>query len=292
MRGILNLDKPTGMSSYDAIRRLKRILGPSPPVMGHAGTLDPLASGVLPVLVGPATKVSGYLLGADKEYEAEVLFGRRTDTDDVTGTVVAEAAVPELDPSSIDRLLAGFTGEIRQVPPAFSALKKDGVPLYRRARRGEDVEPAPRTVTVRRLEALGWDPPRLTIRTTVSSGTYIRSLARDLGRSAGSEATLARLVRTRTGPFRLADSVELDALTPEAVAGALVPIPDALPGMPRLSVPAEAARRLAQGRPVTHPDGPEADVALALTDDRRFLAVVRSDGDAIRPVRIVYAESE
>jgi len=291
MRGILNLAKPSGASSYDVIRRVKRVLGPEPPALGHAGTLDPLASGVLLVLVGAATRVSRFLMESDKEYEAEVEFGARTDTDDATGAVVAESAVPELDRAGLERLLARFTGTIEQVPPAFSALKQNGVPLYRLARRGIRVQARPRTVTVHRLELIDWHPPRARLRAQVSAGTYIRSLARDIGRAAGSEANLAGLVRTRSGAFRLVDAVEPAILTPGLIARSLVPVADALPGLPRILLPGTDAGRLARGQRIELDGAPDSGFALAITDDRRFLAVVRADHRTIRPVRIVYAET-
>lgn len=290
MRGVLNVCKPAGISSYDVIRRLKPVVGVKTKI-GHAGTLDPMATGVLLVLLGEATKVAGLLLGREKTYEAEVLFGTRTDTDDITGAVIETRPVPEVPADELRRALTGFNGQIMQAPPAFSALKQDGRPLYELARRGRPVQTEPRPVTVYQLELLDWTPPRAQLRCTVSSGTYIRSLARDLGPALGTVATLARLVRTRVGQFTIDSAVEPDALRQENIAGRLVPIADALPGMPRTTVEPEAARLLLCGRIVRLPapagfSGP----GLAVTTDGRFLARVNVDGDRVRAERVIHAD--
>jgi tRNA pseudouridine55 synthase len=292
LRGILNVNKPSGISSYDVIRRVKSLLAPGRPALGHAGTLDPLASGVLLVLVGPATRVSRFLLESPKEYEAELLFGRRTDTDDITGATVAEAPVPSLTPDALAGLLRQFTGIIEQVPPRYSALKQDGVPAYRLARAGRPVEPKPRTVTVHRLELLDWQPPRARIRAGVSSGTYIRSLARDIGAAAGSAGTLAALVRTRSGAFTLASACALDELDAGNIARRLVPVEESLPGLPRLEVSPREAGELLAGRTVLRRDVPTACHALARTADAGFLALVATGDDGIRPVRLLFTEGK
>lgn len=292
MRGVLNVNKPAGISSYDVIRRLRRVIGRMGPIpIGHAGTLDPLASGVLLVLLGEATKLSRFFLSSPKEYEAEVLLGVQTDTDDTAGRTIASSPVPELDPPSLARLLERFRGEQEQVPPRFSALKQEGRPLYRRARAGEDFEVRPRRVTVHEIEPLGWEPPRLTLRLVVSSGTYVRALARDIGLAAASVATLARLVRTRSGRFRLEGALELEQADPETVAAHLVPIPDALPELPRITVDEREAALLGNGRALRRPLDITADYAFAATPDSRFLALVRPAAETIRPARIIYADA-
>ena len=290
LRGVLNIDKPTGITSYDVIRRIKQLVHPQKPTMGHAGTLDPLASGVLLVLVGEATKASRHLMGHDKEYEAEVLFGTRTDTDDLAGQEVETRPVPGLSSGEVSVLLGRFTGDIEQVPPRFSALKQAGTPQYRLAREGREVASKPRAVTVRRLELLDWTPPRLRLRALVSSGTYIRSLARDIGEAAGSCATLAALRRTTSGGFRLEDSVPLDELTPESVTDRLVPVEDALADMTRVPVTDEAARRLLQGQVVPVDGAPDEETVLALTGDRRFLAFAAGKSGKLRTRRVIRAD--
>ncbi|HDQ98803.1 MAG TPA: tRNA pseudouridine(55) synthase TruB [candidate division WOR-3 bacterium] len=288
LRGILNVNKPSGITSYDVIRRVQGLLRPRRPALGHAGTLDPLASGVLLLLVGPATRVSRFLLESPKEYEAEVLFGRATDTDDITGATVAEAPVPELDPERFAALLADFTGIITQVPPRYSALKQDGVPAYKFARAGRPVTPKPRTVTVHRLELLDWSSPRARLRACVSSGTYIRALARDIGAAADSAATLSALVRTKSGAFSLAGACPLDALDADSVIRRLVPIEDSLPGLPRLEVGADEAARLLAGRTVARRRMSVTGHALARARDGSFLALVAAGPEGIRPVRLIW----
>ena len=292
MRGVLNVNKPSGISSYDVIRRIKPILQ-SPTPIGHAGTLDPLASGVLLVLLGEATKVSRFLLNLPKEYVAGVLLGRQTDTDDTTGKTLAEGPVTGLTAQLVRTTLERFTGEIEQVPPAFSALKQDGQPLYRLARKGLEVRPKSRRVVVHELELLDWEPPTATIRCRVSAGTYVRALARDLGTALDTVATLATLVRTKVGLFKIEDSTAPDALDAVSLSERLTPIDAALAGMPRISVSPVQAQYLHQGKVVSGFEDSKASgvdgFALARTEDHRFLAVVVSNGTELRTERIIYA---
>jgi tRNA pseudouridine55 synthase len=292
VRGVLNVNKPSGISSYDVIRRIKPILQ-SPTPIGHAGTLDPLASGVLLVLLGEATKVSRFLLNLPKEYVAGVLLGRQTDTDDTTGKTLAEGPVTGLTAQLVRTTLERFTGEIEQVPPAFSALKQDGQPLYRLARKGLEVRPKSRRVVVHELELLDWEPPTATIRCRVSAGTYVRALARDLGTALDTVATLATLVRTKVGLFKIEDSTAPDALDAVSLSERLTPIDAALAGMPRISVSPVQAQHLHQGKVVSGFEDSKASgvdgFALARTEDHRFLAVVVSNGTELRTERIIYA---
>ncbi|MCX6840807.1 MAG: tRNA pseudouridine(55) synthase TruB [candidate division WOR-3 bacterium] len=297
---MLNVNKPSGISSYDVIRRIKPILQSSianrqsPIPLGHAGTLDPLASGVLLVLLGEATKVSRFLLNLPKEYVAGVLFGKQTDTDDITGKVLNEQPVDGLTAERVRDCLARFTGEIEQVPPAFSALKQDGQPQYRLARKGLEVRPKPRRVTVYELELLEWNPPGATIRCRVSAGTYVRALARDLGTALGTVATLATLVRTRIGQFTVGDATALDTLDATLLADRLVPIDAALAGMRRVNVSPTQAQQLLQGKVLRGFEGSVTSgtdgFGMAETDDHRFLAIVVSNGSDLRTERIIYAD--
>jgi len=299
MRGVLNVNKPSGISSYDVIRRIKPLLKSpfanrhSPIAVGHAGTLDPLASGLLLILLGEATKVSRFLLSLPKEYVAGVLFGKQTDTDDITGRVLSEQPAEGLTADRVRGGLAGLVGEIEQVPPTFSALKQEGQPLYRLARKGVEVKPKPRKVMVYELELLDWQPPVATIRCRVSAGTYVRALARDLGAALDTKATLATLVRTRVGHFRVEDAVTPDSLEATQLADRLVPIDAALAGMPRVTVSPAQARELLQGKVVSEPGQTMSGIAgfgVAETDDRRFLAIVVSNGAELRTERIIYAD--
>jgi len=216
MDGVLVLDKPAGLSSAAAVDRVKRAFGADR--AGHGGTLDPIATGVLPICLGAATKLAPYLLADDKAYEAEGVLGIATDTLDRTGRVVAEhpAAVAE---AALRAALARRLGEQDQVPPAFSAIKQDGVRMYHRARAGEVVEIPPRRIRIDHLELLAFEPPRFRIAVACSKGTYIRSLIADLGADVGCGAHLAELRRTRSGRFRIEDAVPLDRFGAPSASG-------------------------------------------------------------------------
>jgi len=300
LRGVLNVNKPSGVSSYDVIRRLKPLLAsletdrPGRTAVGHAGTLDPLASGVLPVLIGAATKISRLLLSLPKEYVAGVLFGRQTDTDDITGRVIGEQPVTGLTAQRIQDGLVGFTGEIEQTPPAFSALKQDGQPLYRLARQGLPLHPRPRRVKIHELELLDWTSPRAVMRCRVSAGTYIRALARDLGARLGALATLESLARTKVGHFRVEDAVAVEELSAAMLLERLTPIDAALVGWPTIAVSRAEALRLRQGQPLRRPDqgsSPmDSGLVVATTQDRSFLALVVSTQAELRTERLIYAD--
>ena len=210
LSGILVIDKERGLTSHDVVARVRRITGERK--AGHTGTLDPAATGVLPVCLGAATKVIEYLQESTKTYYAEVVLGVATDTDDLEGRIVAEAPVPALTADDLDRALAPFRGAIEQVPPMYAAIKVGGRKLYDLARAGETIERAPRAVRIDTLALVGWDPPVARLLIDCSKGTYIRAIARDLGRALGCGAYLHRLVRLRTGPFCLDQALTLAEL--------------------------------------------------------------------------------
>jgi len=216
--GVLPVDKPLGWTSFDVVAVARGALGAKR--VGHGGTLDPLATGVLPLLVGPATKFADRLHTAPKVYAALVLFGSETTTDDREGPVVREAGVPALGQSALDAAIAPFRGSIEQVPPTFAAVKVAGRRAYARARRGEAMELSPRTVTIERLAIADWDPPALRLLVVCSTGTYIRSLARDIGRAVGSAAHLGGLRRLAVGALTVDDATTVEALRgmPDAAA--------------------------------------------------------------------------
>lgn len=278
MNGFLVVDKPTGITSHDAVLRVRRALGESR--IGHAGTLDPLASGLLPLGVGRGVRLVRFLEPLGKEYLATIAFGVTTTTQDAEGEVVAERDAGGLSRETVLRALASFVGEIEQVPPMHSALKVGGEALYRKARRGEEVARAPRRITVYEAALLDFGAPRAEIRFRVSKGTYVRTLAADLGEAIGVGAHLAALRRTRVGPWGEADAVALAGVRPEAVR----PMGDAVAGYPRRAVDAAAARALAQGKPLPAAGiaGPYAvwgpDGLVAMAEDRgeeaRSLCVV------------------
>jgi tRNA pseudouridine55 synthase len=214
--GVLPIDKPLGWTSFDVVAVARGALGAKR--VGHGGTLDPLATGVLPLLVGTATKFADRLHTAPKVYAALVTFGNETATDDREGSTTREAPVPALSAAAWDVTLAPFRGPIAQVPPAFAAVKVDGRRAYERARSGETMGLVARTVTIERLAIASWEPPALRVLVVCSSGTYIRSLARDLGRAVGSAAHLGGLRRLAVGALTVDDALTVEALrgTPHA----------------------------------------------------------------------------
>jgi tRNA pseudouridine55 synthase len=219
MDGIFNLCKPVGMTSHDVVARVRRLTHQKR--VGHAGTLDPAASGVLPVCLGQATRVVEYLSAGGKSYRATVVFGVVTDTYDAQGKVVRRAPV-DVTREEIEAVLPAFLGRQMQMPPLYSALKKGGQPLYKLARAGVEVELQPRAVEISRLEVLEWRSPVLTLEVECGKGTYVRSLAYDLGERLGCGAHLGGLVRLRSGPFRLEESLTLEGLAQTLADGSWV----------------------------------------------------------------------
>jgi len=251
--GVLLLDKPSGVSSNAALQRARRLFAAAK--AGHTGTLDPLAAGLLPVCFGEATKFAQSLLDADKRYRATVRFGVATTTGDAEGEVVDRGPV-DFDRAALEAALAGFVGRIRQVPPRHSALKHQGKPMYAYARAGIDVPRAPREVEIRALSLVDWRPPDAVIDVACSKGTYVRTLAEDLGTALGTRAHLAALVRTGTGGFDLADAIAVDALealSPEDRLAWLRPVDCLLMALPRLDLPADTTRALCCGQTVVLP---------------------------------------
>ena len=278
--GLLIIDKPVGPTSHDVVARVRRAAGLKR--VGHAGTLDPLASGLMLVCLGPAARFVEYLVGLDKVYETTVRLGQATTTYDAEGDVTAERPV-DVTAGQIAAALAAFRGPIRQQPPVFSAVKQDGQPLYKRARRGEAVSAPLREVVIHALDLLDFAPPLLRLRVACSSGTYIRSLAHDLGAALGCGGHVAALRRTAVGRFILADAVPLDALTPENVAGHLLPPKAAVAHLPRLDVDESDAARLVMGQRLPAAPGAAPGTMAAFGPDGQFLGVVEIDGDVIRP---------
>ena len=284
--GVLLLDKPIGMTSNDALQKARRLF--SAARGGHTGTLDPLASGLLPLCFGEATKFSADLLDADKTYEAELHLGVTTDSGDAEGRVAATAAV-DVDAEAISGVLARFTGRLAQVPPMHSALKRDGRPLYELARQGIEVERQPREVTIHALECLGLAGDRLRLRVACSKGTYVRVLAADIGAALGCGAHLSALRRTRVGKLDLAAAVTLAALESldETTRPAmLLPVDALLAGLPALELDGLAAQRFRHGNPVDLPSG-IADKARVYAEGRLLgLGEARADG-RLWPKRLV-----
>jgi tRNA pseudouridine55 synthase len=288
--GILLLDKPQGISSNSAVQRVRRYFGR--PKAGHTGSLDPLATGMLPVCLGEATKVAGYLLEGDKEYEFTALFGARTATGDLEGEVVERCDVPADLRAAIDAVLPLFRGAIRQVPPMYSALKRDGQPLYKLARQGVEVERESRSLVIHSLEVLAVDGSAASFRVRCSKGTYVRTLAEDMARAAGSCAHLGMLRRTAVEPFPSQRMVTFEQLEADASAVTLLPADAALPQLPAIELPEDETRRLRLGQTVLRPDGPVSEGLVRVYGPLRvFLGIGRigpsgSGLPLVHPVRL------
>jgi tRNA pseudouridine55 synthase len=285
--GILNINKPQGPTSHDIVDRVRALTGIRR--VGHAGTLDPLATGVLLVCIGQATRVAEYLMAGQKAYRARVRLGVSTNTYDAEGQVTAKAPV-EVDSTRVETALARFRGIITQVPPIYSALKHKGTPLYRLARQGVDMDQLPpkaRQVEIFRLELTAWEPPECTVEVTCSPGTYVRTLAHDLGQALGCGAHLAGLTRLASGKFRLENGITLEGLAHAAAEGhwrdLLHPIDAALTCFKALHLDADAARRLCSGQAISLPPGEmgmKSDLVRAYGPARTFLALVAYDAAA------------
>ncbi len=241
--GVLVIDKPVGLTSHDVVQRIRRWAGQRR--VGHLGTLDPLATGVLPLALGEATKLSKLLTHGEKVYRGRVRLGVETTTYDREGEVVGTRDAPWPGREEVSKALERFQGEIQQVPPPYSAVKSGGEAAYRRARRGETVELEPRTVTIHELRVLDYEPPDVHLEVRCSAGTYLRALAHDLGALLDTGGTLWELCRTRSGPFDLERAIPLDELEQGAEA-ALVPLREAT-GLPSYEVDARTADRVAHG---------------------------------------------
>jgi tRNA pseudouridine55 synthase len=285
--GVLPVDKPVGPTSHDVVAMTRRALNTRR--VGHTGTLDPFASGLLLLCTGRATRLAEYLTRLPKTYSGVVRLGVRTDTDDPTGAVLATSdAWQQLTRSDVEAALRLQQGEIQQVPPAYSAKKVAGTPLHRRARRGEEVAPAPVLVTIHRLTLLAWRPPELEIEVACSSGTYIRSIARDLGTALACGAHLAALRRTRVAAQRVEDALPLSELADEeARRRAWIEPLAALAHLPQLKVSAAEAALLAAGRFLDAPEAafPEGE-PIAATGEAGLVAVVELRDGRIRPRKV------
>ncbi len=285
--GILNLDKPPGVTSRDVVNRVARLL-PRRVKAGHAGTLDPMATGVLVVCVGSATRLIEYVQRMGKTYRSTFRLGATSDTHDADGTVVAtpDAPAPTLD--EVAAALRAQTGEILQQPPEYSALKVGGRRAYDLARAGEAVELAPRPVHVGRIQILGYAWPHLEVEIDCGSGTYIRSIARDVGEALGCGALMESLVRTRIGVFSQEEATPPDDLDRDSFADLLRPALDAVPDLPRIALDEAAVADVLLGRRVAAPAGSGSHVAL-LAPDGRLLALGEAspDGLWIQPRKVL-----
>lgn len=291
--GVVLLDKPVGLSSNVALQKVRRIFGASK--AGHTGSLDPLASGLLPICLGQATRFSGYLLDAAKGYRVTGRLGTRTATGDVEGEVVETCPWTQLGRADVEAALLPFRGRVSQVPPMYSALKQGGERLYRKARRGEVVEREAREIDIYQLQLTSWEPPDFSLDVECSKGTYVRTLVEDVARAAGSCAHVTALRRYRAGPFDEQKMHTLEALQrladagPAALAAVLLPSDTALEGLPAVQLAEQDAARLQQGQPVAAPtDGLEGSVRVY--GPGGFIGVgQRDEGGALRARRLLAA---
>ena len=294
--GILILDKPPGVSSNRALQMVKRLYFAAK--AGHTGSLDPLATGVLPLCFGEATKFSQYLLDADKAYQSTFTLGVATATGDAEGEVLQTCDASSITEAGVSRALEAFRGEIEQVPSMFSAIKQDGQPLYKLARQGIEVERKARKVVIKQLELRafrGGDKPEVDIYLECSKGTYVRSIAEDLGRALGCGAHVSALRRTRAGPFSIEDSVSMATLealkSNEQMAemdALLLPADTALGGLPLVRLTESGGYYIRQGQPVQVPNAPSDGMVRVALETGEFLGIgeILDDG-RVAPRRLI-----
>ena len=268
--GVLVVDKPIGLTSHDVVQIIRR--GTGIRRAGHTGTLDPRASGVLVVLIGPAVRLSEYVSASDKRYQATIQLGRSTDTYDSEGTVIKATPVENISEEQFNEILQSYVGEIQQVPPPYSAVKVKGKKAYEMARKGKPVDLEPRIINVFNLEILEWAPPEVVIDVYCSSGTYVRSLANDLGDSLGTGAHLIGLRRTKSGQFTLRDAVSLRRLKESFDAGDwyqfLIPAADALGDWPMIELNPDEVELVRHGHRIpAEPDASDWVRGLSQQDD-------------------------
>jgi tRNA pseudouridine55 synthase len=283
MDGILNIDKPEGITSHDVVKAIRKKFNTSK--VGHLGTLDPMATGVLPIAIGKATRVAQFIPHSPKEYEGEIRFGFATNTYDREGTATTEERPLEGD---VEEAIRALTGALDQVPPPFSAKKIGGIPAYDLARRNKSIDMAAVRVEIREFQMLCLDPPLMRFRVVCSPGTYIRSLAHDLGRRLGCGAHLTSLRRTRSGDFRIEDSVELEKASP----GAVILLDRLMDFMPRIEVSGPDEVKVAHGNPIVEPlaglrssstAGSGNQFARIFNKEGQFIAVASIERGWVRP---------
>lgn len=282
MDGVLNINKPSGMTSHDVVLQVRRLLKEKR--VGHTGTLDPSATGVLVLCVGKATRIARYLEAGEKEYSAVMQLGITTDTLDADGRVLTatdDYVVPEKQ--TILSVLDRFTGSILQTPPAFSAIKVGGVPSYKLARQGKSVTLEARAVTVSQITLTAYDNPYVEITVRCSKGVYIRTLCADIGAALGMGAHLTKLVRTRSGRFRIEDALKPEQLATQGQDAMLLSVNEALDDLPFLALNEDDCRKISHGNSIMTTPAPENNLFRLQDKSGKFLAVGRSGGDMIQP---------
>ncbi|HEY2412081.1 MAG TPA: tRNA pseudouridine(55) synthase TruB [Pirellulaceae bacterium] len=283
MFGFLNVDKPGGMTSRDVVNRVERLVRPAK--CGHAGTLDPLATGVLVVGVGQATRLMEHVHRLSKTYQGTFLLGRQSDTEDIEGEVEELALPPVPSNAALEAAAQRFVGTIQQRPPAYSAIKVEGKRAYKMARRGESIELAARPVEIYLLQVVRYEYPELELFVRCGSGTYVRSLGRDLAASLGTAAVMSQLRRLAIGPFRVEEAVEFDDLSREVIESRLLSPLMGLEGMPRVEVSEEEVRRLVNGQVLANRWSIDAQEAAAMAGDGRLVAILQPKNGGLAPVK-------
>lgn len=286
MDGVLNINKPASWTSHDVVQKVRGILQERR--IGHTGTLDPLATGVLMLCVGKATRIARFLEAQEKEYQAVMRLGVTTDTLDADGKIIETRSYTPPSQGDIIRVISSFTGTIMQQPPAYSAIKVAGVPSYKLARKGKAVALEPRKVTVHRLELTSYEDPYVGLSVTCSKGLYVRTLCADIGAALGMGAHLISLLRTRSGSSTLKEAISLDQLAAMAASGnaekALISIDNALADFPLVEVGASEARRLSHGNYVPWRGNAEEGRVVRIHDtDGSLLAVAKAGGGKLTP---------
>jgi len=276
--GLFNLNKPPNVTSHDVVARVRRLLGQRK--VGHAGTLDPLATGVLLVCVGQATRLIEYLVVGQKQYRATIRFGVSTTTYDAEGDITQQTDVTQLTKSTLKTALPQFIGTIQQIPPIYSAIKQDGKPLYKKARAGETIAVRPRSVTIDTLNWIEWQPPDLTLDITCSPGTYIRSIAHDLGNIVGTGAYLQSLNRTGSGQFSINNAVTLEQLEVD-YQPYLQPLSSIVAHLPKIILTQQETTAISQGKriPLTAIQPNHNGILCAYTPNHQFLAILTQADD-------------
>ena len=285
--GLLNIDKPGGMTSHDVVNRIRRLTGIRR--IGHAGTLDPLATGVLLLCIGRTTRLVEYLVGHDKVYEVTVRLGQATNTYDAEGEVVVERPFTHLTSNQIEQALTPFRGPIQQKPPIYSAIKKDGQPLYKLARAGVEIDVPARSVTIHALDILDVTLPEVRLRVACSSGTYIRSLAHDLGEALGCGGHVTALRRTAVGDFAVANAVPLDDLTADNWSEHILVGETAVAHLPRLDLTTDQTAALKNGqRPPRQIDQPQSPLLRAYDAAGQFIGMVTAHEEYLQARKIFH----
>lgn len=294
MNGFLNIDKPSGITSYDVIRRLKPFL--SKTKIGHLGTLDPIATGVLPIAIGYATRLIGYIKDNTKEYLAEMVLGSVSDTQDRTGRITRIAREP-VSETSIEKALESLVGELEQIPPMYSAVRHQGRRLYELAREGMEVPVEPRMITVYyvNIQEVVQENDQQMVRFKIgcSSGTYVRTICHDVGQTLGCGAYLNSLTRLRSGPFQIDEACDLDSIVanPGEIGARLLPLDFPLQDLPRVVLEPQQVWSVANGSPVLWPGGKENELYRLYDQSGHLLAVARcqasANGRVLQPVKVL-----